>query len=358
MHRIKIVFVFLVLSTMLVQAQKYSNEFLTLPVGARAQSMGGATISSAADVYSAFINPAGLAAIEDSNVTQLAAMHAEWFAGVGKYDYLGIALPSFNGARRMAFSVMRFGIDGIPNTLNLYNADGTFNYDNISSFSAADYAFLVSYAQPLQVSKGNLFLGSSAKVIFREIGPFAKAYGFGLDLGLQYKVNAWQFGLMVKDITSTFNAWRFSFTNAERENLLSSGNVIPENSIEITKPSLIVGAAWSDRWKDYGLLAEINAVFQGDGQRNALWSGKTFSMSPALGLEFDYKKFVFLRLGISNVQQEVDLDGNYWSIQPNVGLGLRILSFTINYAFTDIGDISNQSYSHVISLRLDLKKKK
>ena len=44
-----------------VIAQKYSNEFLSIGVGARAQAMGNAIIASVADVSAGVWNPAGLA---------------------------------------------------------------------------------------------------------------------------------------------------------------------------------------------------------------------------------------------------------------------------------------------------------
>jgi hypothetical protein len=31
--------------------------------------------------------------------------------------------------------------------------------------------------------------------------------GFGFDVGLQFKRNDWQFRLMVRDITTTYNVW-------------------------------------------------------------------------------------------------------------------------------------------------------
>jgi hypothetical protein len=356
--RISLTILFFLTALFTVEAQKYSNEFLTLPAGARAQAMGGAVIAHGNTVYSGFLNPAGLAAIEDTNQVQLAAMHAEWFAGIGKYDYLGATLPVLNGGRRLGVSVMRFGIDGIPNTLSLYNEDGTFSYDNITEFSAADYAFLLSYAQPLRVNKGQLLLGGNAKVIYREIGSFARSWGFGLDAGLQYRLPSWRFGVMAKDITSTFNAWSFSLTDAEKETLEVTGNELPINSVEITRPQIILGAAWLKRWKDIGLLAELNAIITTDGQRNVLLSSDPFSLSPALGLELDYRQFIFFRLGINNLQEEVDFDDSLWTAQPNLGVGLKILNFHIDYAFTDIGDTANQTYSHVVSLRMGIKGKR
>ena len=46
--------------------QKYSNEFLSIGVGARAQGMGSAVIASSSDVFSLFWNPAGLTSVRQS----------------------------------------------------------------------------------------------------------------------------------------------------------------------------------------------------------------------------------------------------------------------------------------------------
>ena len=71
-----------------LDAQVYSNEFLAIGVGARAHGMSGAITASTSDVYSTYWNPAGLTGIESP--VQLGLMHAEWFAGVAKYDFLEI----------------------------------------------------------------------------------------------------------------------------------------------------------------------------------------------------------------------------------------------------------------------------
>jgi hypothetical protein len=43
-------------------------------------------------------------------------------------------------------------------------------------------------------------------VIHRSVGKFAKAWGFGLDAGMQIHLKNWRFGVTGRDITSTFNA--------------------------------------------------------------------------------------------------------------------------------------------------------
>ena len=340
---------------------KYSNEFLSIGAGARAQGLSGSMVAHVNDVTSGFWNPAGLTQIEVP--FQISAMHAEWFAGIAKYDYLSFAKP-LKGENNSAFglSVVRLGIDNIPNTLNLVEPDGTINYDNISTFSAADYAVLVSYARDIKIKDKTLSIGGNAKVIRRVIGSFGNAWGFGIDLGIQYRTGNWLFGLMGRDITSTFNAWSFTLKDSEKEVFISTNNEIPKSSVEITLPRFIFGTAYQfDFKKNFSLMATLDFDLTTDGQRNVLISSKAFNIDPHLGLEAGYKGFIFLRAGVGNFQRALDdINGEktILTVQPNFGVGLKFGSLHVDYALTNIGNVSQVLYSHVFSLTLDLKNRK
>jgi len=342
------------LSVQLAFGQKYSNEFLNIGVSARAQALGGATAASIDDVTAGFWNPAGLAFVTED--PQVSAMHTEWFAGIGAYDYIGLALPLADGKRTLGVSFIRFGIDDIPNTLSLYESDGTINYDNIVPFSAADYALLLSYAQP--VGNKGLYIGGSAKVVRRIIGPFANSWGFGLDVGVQYRPNKnLRLGAMFKDFSNTFNAWQFNFTEDEKEVLSLTGNDIPINSLEVTNPQIVLGAAYQMNFGDFGVMAETNFNLFTDGKRNTLISANPISIDPILGIELSYKKLLYFRMGANNLQKETDLTGQeFWGVHPNLGLGLKVRKLYIDYAFTNVGESSDNTYSHVISFKLEINR--
>ncbi|MBO9681538.1 MAG: hypothetical protein J7502_02495, partial [Flavisolibacter sp.] len=211
---------FLVLSVLILtttasaQFRKYSNEFLNIGAGARGLAMGSSQVASVEDGTAGYWNPAGLTRLKDHPSVNL--MHAEYFAGIGKYDYASIAFPLANNKRAFAITGLRFAVDDIMNTLFLVEPDGSINYNNIQAFSSADYAFLLSFAQNLKQSTNkNIDFGLNAKVIHRNVGHFAKAWGFGLDAGLQIRSNQWRFGFAGRDITTTFNTWSFSFTDRE-----------------------------------------------------------------------------------------------------------------------------------------------
>ena len=153
-------------------------------MGARAHGLGGAVTAISNDITSTYWNPAGLTSIESP--LQIGLMHAEWFAGVSQFDYIAFGkLLNESKKSYLGISVIRFGTDNIPNTLNLLNPDGSANYDNITSFSASDYSVAGTYAT--QLRNPRLSVGGSAKVIRRVIGKFGGAWGFGADLGIQYK---------------------------------------------------------------------------------------------------------------------------------------------------------------------------
>jgi hypothetical protein len=349
----------LVLAVFPAFSQKYSNEFLSIGVGARAQGMSGAQVALADDITSAYWNPAGLTQI--GAPLQAAAMHAEWFGGVGQYDYLSFG-KSLKGTHQafLAISLIRLGIDNIPYTINLVNPDGTINYDNVTQFSAADYALLGSYARKLKNKA--LSVGGTVKVVRRVIGTFGSSWGFGADLGIQYRKGSLLLGANGRDLTTTFNAWSFNLTDREKAVFDSTDNEIPVSNTEITRPRLIVGAAYKIKLgAKTTLLPALDLECTTDGQRNVLISSKGFNLEPRFGIEADYNGFVQLRAGVGNFQRvKSDFNPNKenLSVQPNFGIGLHLGRIQLDYALTDIGNVSAVQYSHIFSLRLDFKERK
>ena len=331
---------------------KYSNEFLAIGVGARSLAMGNSTIASANDVTSGYWNPAGLTRI--SSDWDVALMHSEYFAGIAKYDY-GAAAYKYSDSLAFGLSIIRFGVDDIPNTLELIDAEGNLRYDRITSFSASDLAFIFTLAKVSNI-KG-LRYGANVKVIRRTAGDFASAWGFGLDLGAQYTLGNWEFGASARDITSTFNAWSFN-TDDLKEVFEMTGNEIPENSIEYTMPRLMLGTSYKRHiYKGFSAMAELGADATFDGKRNVLVKTNFMSLDPHIGLELDYKKIVFIRAGVNNIQEARTFNNEKeMTWQPNLGVGIHFWKLTVDYAFTDVGDASVALYSHVFSLRLAISK--
>lgn len=344
------------------QFRKYSNEFLNIGAGARGLAMGNAQVASVDDATAGYWNPAGLVGVKDN--PNAGIMHADYFAGIGKYDYASLAIPVQNNKRTIGFSLLRFAVDDIPNTLYLVEPDGSINYNNIQTFSSADYAFLFSFAQNIKETETTrLSFGANAKVIYRKVGSFANAWGFGLDAGVQMHGEKWRLGVVARDITTTFNAWSFKFTEREKEVLYLTNNEIPVKSTELTAPRLVLGGAYQfNIGSNVKLLAEANVDLTFDGKRNTVLSADPVSADPHLGLEAGIKDVFFVRAGITNFQKALK-DGDttnqkkVWIYQPSVGAGFRINNVMLDYAFSNLANQSNPLFTHVFSLRINFTKK-
>ncbi|OFX85828.1 MAG: hypothetical protein A2W99_05575 [Bacteroidetes bacterium GWF2_33_16] len=337
------------------QAPKYSNEFLSIGVGARALAMGNSVIASTNDASSGYWNPAGLTLLQTDFDAGL--MHAEYFAGIAKYDYMGAAMK-LDSVQWISASIIRFGVDDIPNTTDLIDKEGNIDYDRISKFSAADYAFLFSYARKSQIQ--GLSYGANIKVVYRNIGKFAHSWGFGLDAGAQFKHNRWSYGIVLRDITSTFNAWTFNEEELIIKVLDTTYNYAPDNSLEITLPRLLMGISREfPVYNKFTGLAEIDLDITFDGKRHVLIEGDPISIDPHLGIEINYNKLAFIRFGVGNFQQVVEFDNTEsMTFQPNFGIGIQFKGFSIDYALTDLGDNSLALYSNIFSVRYSFNQKK
>jgi len=339
----------------LAQAPKFSNEFLAIGVGARGMGLGNSLVASVNDVTGGYWNPASLPLAQQK--WQVSLMHSEYFAGIAKYDYAAVSAPILDANTQASFSFIRFGIDDIPNTTQLIDEEGNIDYDKVTAFTAADYGFLISIGRSSPKIPG-LRYGGTVKIVYRHVGDFANSWGFGLDGGIQYDYRKWKFGLMARDVTSTFNAWNFTLNDITKEVWLRTRNEIPKNSLEVTLPKLILGAGRRfDIYKKFGLYAEFDFDFTFDGKRSVLIKGDPISIEPHAGIEVFYSDFVFLRFGATNIQDYTDDDGKrIWTWQPNVGVGVRIKDFYIDYALTNVGNQSVALFSNVFSLRADIHK--
>lgn len=343
----------LFLLTVLVYGQstrKYSNEFMNIGVDAAALGMSNAVVSQTSDVNSGYWNPAGLVAMEDN---QIALMHANYFANIANYNYAAFAMP-LDQSSAVGISLIRFGVDDILDTTQLIDDQGNINYDRIRLFSAADYGLTFSYARKMPLD--GFSYGVNAKVIRRIIGDFASSWGFGLDVGIQFQSqNNWQFGIMARDVTTTFNAWTFDKDKlADIKDAVEGQNQAVPESTELTIPKLQMGLSKKFVFHyDYSLVTalDINVRFE---QNNDILSTSFASITPSLGFEFGYTDLVFLRAGVGNFQNELQLDNSEnLTFQPNFGVGFKYRGIEIDYAFTDIGDQSVALYSNVFSLKLD-----
>ena len=346
-----IVLAFVTLISTAQTTRKYSNEFMNIGVDAAALGMSNAVVSQTGDVNSGYWNPAGLINMEDN---QIALMHSSYFANIANYNYAAFGMP-LDDRSAVAISLIRFGVDDILDTTQLIDDQGNINFDRVSTFSTADYGLTFSYSRKLLLKEG-LSYGINAKIIRRVIGDFANSWGFGLDAGIQYHSKSdWKFGIMARDITTTYNSWSIDEGKFEQISGAVEGQnqELPETT-EITIPKLQIGV--SKRWifhYDYSLEAALNLNVR-FAENNDIISTSFASVNPAFGFEFGYIELVYLRGGVGNFQNELQIDNSEeLTFQPTFGVGFKYKGIHIDYAFTDIGDQSAALYSNVFSLKLD-----
>jgi long-subunit fatty acid transport protein len=169
------------------------NSMLKIGVGAKATSMGEASVAVTDDIASIYWNPAGLVQIKNA---QLSAMHIEWFDDV-RYEWLAFAQPL---SKRVAIGVdvsyMYMG--SISRTIE----SSTEGYEQDGTFSPVDMAGRVALS--VKAFK-NILLGASiqriqSKVSFDKVTKEKisdkTAQGMAIDLGGIYNITRIQ-GLSV-----------------------------------------------------------------------------------------------------------------------------------------------------------------
>lgn len=310
---------------------KYAGEFMALGVGGRALGMGGAFVGVANDVTAGYYNPAGLANV---NYPQLALMHSEQFGDLVNYDYGAVAIP-FGTDLSFGLSVMRLGVDGIPDTRNaLYDANGDgiidinddrLDYSKITEFSNQDWAFYLTFAKR---QSENFYWGVNAKIIRRDLAEFG-ATGIGFDVGAFYSpIENLYLGANAMDVTTTLVAW-----NTGRNELIS--------------PTLKIGAAYKVvEFLGGYILPAFDFDIRFENRRFA----SNFNLGPVsfdmhAGFEYNFNNLFSVRAGYNDVKQFT------------VGAGIKLPKLNIDYSFARFSEseIERLPDSHRISLMLTLE---
>ena len=286
-----------------------------------------------------------LAASDDFTRPFQEAMTA-WCWGFGWGDDVGEQYTNYLN--------QRFANDGSSTSVAWNGVDTDWQDKNLQTGLVEDYGLTFSYARSLPID--GLNYGINAKVIRRIIGDFASSWGFGLDAGIQFETNNdWKFGLMARDITTTFNAWAIDEDEFSkiRDAVEGQNQELPETT-EITKPKLQLGVAKDFKiGRFFNLQSEfdLNIRFE---QTNDIFSSEIASIDPALGLQLDYEKLVYLRLGVGNFQYTTEFDNSKsLSTQPNLGVGFNYKGIQVDYALTNIGSVGNALFSNIFSITFD-----
>jgi len=331
-----LVFLYILMLPCLSSAQsigKFAGEFLNIGVGARSQSLGGAFVSIADDATASYWNPAGIGQLD---ITQMSLMHAEQFAGEIDYDFAGIIFP-YRKNTTIGLSVIRLGIDGIPDTRNALvdsvQTNGRIDegerlrLDRITYFTNSDYAVYLSLSHR---KSQNFYIGGNVKIIRRGFGDFS-AWGIGFDaavlMRLRDKITV---GVNLMDATTTMLVW-------------------DTGTKELISPLMKAGVSY--RWNLPSISTVIRPAFDADirfeGREYAAKAHiGAMSIDVHYGLEAELKNLLFLRTGIDDIDR------------VSFGVGAQIQNIIFDYSFTSFENLNALGNSHRVSLTLNIDAEK
>lgn len=285
-------------------AENFAGDFLMLGSGARALGMGGAYVAMVDDAVSTYYNPAGLTGLRTREAN---LMHSEQFGGLANYNTLSLAAP-LSETEAVGVTLLHYGVGGIPVT-RLWDPSRAVSDSNRVEVAyrtdSADYALFLGGAKRI---RNNLSLGAAVKILRRSIGKDT-AFGYGIDLGLQYHLSpSLRLGATLRDVTGTAVVWDVQTTADDHET---------RDRIE---PTADLGAAYTSvlPWMGGSYTVAASMPFFGD-------SAEVKGLDTMhLGFEYRFRDLLAFRGGLS--------EGN-----GSFGLGLTRLpllaSTSLDYAF-------------------------
>ena len=309
---------------------KYTADFLTLGVGARALAMGGAGTALSDNAYASYWNPAGLGQLTRYEVS---FMHST-LNGQDAYDFVSYIHP-LKDRGAIGVSWLRVGVDDIPITsLPVVSRPvGATNRPKvIGTFNSTDNAFLFSSGWTLpSFSSVDFHLGGTLKLLYMSGYRSTNAIGGGADIGFvattdPEKSHRLTLGLQASDVFQTKIYWNTPPPSAD---MTSHTETIP--------PYLKIGVATTHRlaiFRSTFILA-LDTYIQ-DGVE--LHGGAEWTLFDLLSLRVGFDE----RKGIERIRR----------LTAGVGLNLRFITGAgagLDYAFANHPALGG---SHRMSLRI------
>ena len=165
-----------------------SAPFLTVPIGPRAISMGGAFVALSDDASALYWNPSGITRLDRN---EFVAIHSEWIAGIN-HDF-GAIVFQLGSRGTLGLSIISITMDEMEVRTELL-PEGTGEF-----FSANDMAIGATYAKNLT---DRFSIGFTGKYIFQKIWH-AQASGFAMDFGTLFKTDLFN-GMRIGAVITNF----------------------------------------------------------------------------------------------------------------------------------------------------------
>ena len=310
---------------------KYTADFLTLGVGARALAMGGAGTALSADAYAPYWNSAALGQLTRYEVS---FMHST-LNGEDAYDFVSYIHP-LKDRGAIGVSWLRVGVDDIPITsLPVVSrpVGPTNRPEVVGSFNNTDNAFLLASGWQLPSFRGiDLRLGGTLKLLYMSGYRSTNAIGGGADIGLIAMTNPEKphqltLGLQASDAFQTKLYWN---TPPPSSDLTSHTETIP--------PHLKIGIATTHKLNFFrsALILALDTYINDGVELHA-------------GAEWTLFDLLSLRIGLAERNGSLE---SVRQLTAGAGLNLRFVTGAgagLDYAF---GNHPALGGSHRMSLRI------
>ena len=306
--------------------------FLTIPVGPRAASMGSAFTAIADDATSAFWNAGGLSRMSRSEFT---ASTAEWLVGT-RLNWIGLAYKlDDDNAIGISINQLDYGEEDITTP---EQPDGTGE-----KWSASDLAVSLSYSRNLT---DRFSIGGSVKYISQQIWN-ESASAFALDIGLLFYTE-------LKGLSLGMN-----ISNFGTEMQLAGKDLLRPIDIDPAQAgnnSTIAGSLETDSWPlpmvfsvglayDLDVLEDWDITFASDAV-----IPNNFSTYGNLGAEVTWNNVISLRVGYKGINYLFDdasreEDKFEEGLTAGVGVQYDFGAFfaKFDYGYSDLGIFSEIS---------------
>jgi hypothetical protein len=299
-------------------AANYSNEVLSIGVGARALGMGGAYVAVADDSTATYWNPAGLPKIKHVEIS--AVQQGREYSGSGlnevgsEYFFMsgGMTVPDLGS---FGVAIMRFAVDDIP---QVSGVDASGAPIEVGTFKTQDLALMAAYGLKLNkalnagVTLKYLTGGTSGLVASGPVAGDATSTYYGADLGMMLdfgtlapSLDGLVFGLNAQDVVGSGVSWQNTPTDP-----VDSVDANPKMGLAYSPPFAFL--------KDNGSI--LTLAFDADPK----YGSNTLLH---YGTEFWYKDTLAFRGGLRQFL------GGLQGVEYSLGASFRLYIIQADYAF-------------------------
>ncbi len=293
-----------------------NRDFLSIGIGARANAMGEAFTGIADDPSAMYWNPAGLTQLQSDAFT---TGYADRYDGLSKDTELNYV---WRGPKSMwGIGYAGSYVTDIPITTSLTDqqqqaiTNGTFTPSNDPKKAVLDHGVMVSYARPLTPDSPHS-LGTTIKVIYRDILGMVRGFGSAVDIGYHYTASErLRFGANVQNVASLV-----SYTGS------ISNLGVNATATESYLPTIKTGIGYQPEWRllNGRLLFALDANLLTD-----------FHMEDyRAGVEYSFGEAVAIRAGKVFGRQDDSAEDYAFGI----GVGIKNLVLDFSFLTNELGE--------------------